>query len=138
PCGGYMLSMRPFRCAVSLFLLPALVHCGSDGGSPAGSVEPGDYKGLVTTGSGTSVLDVTFSGTMATQSLHALGTSASAQYAANGTSTPIGGGMSVTLTGTYDPATGTLTLSGTTSSGGYSLSGKASGSHLSGNYTSPS
>jgi hypothetical protein len=134
-----MLVIRPLRFALSLLVLPLFVQCSSgDGSSSSGSVQPGDYKGLVTTSGGTSVLEVMFSGTMATQSLGAQGASAGGQYAANGTSTPVGGGAAVTLTGSYDPATGKLSLSGTTSSGAYSFSGTASGSHLSGDYTSPS
>ncbi len=147
-----MLSIRPLPFMLSLVVLPAFVQCSSDSGSSSssGTIEPGEYKGLVTTSGASSVLDITLSGTSATMSLRPEGSGPAPQgsdagarssgsgLSASGTSTPVGGGSPVTLTGSYDPATGTLTLTATTPAGNYSLTGKASGSHLSGQYTSPS
>lgn len=45
----------------------------------------------------------------------------------------LGGGKTISLTGTYDPATKAITISG----GGYTLTGTLNGSTLSGTYTGP-
>jgi hypothetical protein len=45
----------------------------------------------------------------------------------------LGGGKTVSVTGTFDAATSTLTITG----GGYTLTGKLTGSTLSGTYTGP-
>ncbi len=130
----------PARFALALLLSAAapaaLWSCSSS--SSDSSSKPGvsgSYRGLLTGATESGVMDVTIGAASSTQSLHPLGTGAGA---VTGTLTLAGSAGPVQLTGSYDPSTGTLTLSATTPAGTYSLTGTSSATGFSGTYTSPS
>jgi hypothetical protein len=135
-----ILKSATLLLALSTSLVTAVATSSCSSSEPASDAPKagtsGAYRGLLTGPAETGVLDVTLpaSGTSATTS-HPL--AAPAPAAVTGTISLVGGGGSISLTGSYDPATGTLTLSGTTSRGTYSLTGTSTGSGFSGTYSGP-
>lgn len=134
------MSVRSSRFVLALVLAtcaPVTVwSCSSSSsGSSSKPGASGAYRGLLTGAMETGVLDVTIGAGSATQSLHAQGAGSGT---VSGSMTLVGGSGPVQLTGSYDPATGTLTLSATTPAGTYSLTGTSSATGFSGTYSSPS
>ena len=100
----------------------------ADAGEMPHATSPGRYRGLVSGGSFTGVLDISVgSDTTAKARPKATGSGAS------GTLTSASGGTPIALSGSWDPASGTLELSG----GGFTFSGTGDGLAISGTYTGP-
>jgi hypothetical protein len=137
-----MLRIRTWSLLATLLTTPTLAltltHCSSNDEktSAPDSVEAGKYQGLITGTTETGVLEVTIEKASSTQSVRTQATGGSGA-SVSGSISLVNGGKQITLTGSYDAVTGTLTLTGTTGSGKYSLTGKASGGSFAGTYTSP-
>lgn len=89
------------------------------------------FRGTLTGKTESGIIDVTMPAGAKTSSVHILADPIPAN-AVTGTIN-LGNGKLVSLAGTYDAATGTVTLEG----GGYTLTGKLTGGTLSGTYTGP-
>lgn len=118
--------------------LPAvIVACSSDDASSTQAPSTsGAYRGLLTGPSESGVLDIVIGPSTTTP--------ASLRPLAEGSGTTVSGtitwiidGKKVSLSGSYDPATGTLSLSGTAAGGTYSLTGKSSEGGFDGTYSGP-
>jgi hypothetical protein len=120
----------------SLLAAPSLVDCSSSDSNGHATPGTGEFRGLLTGPGETGVLDVTIGNAASPASLRGLGTGASGTTV-SGTIQMIGTGVTITLSGSFDAASGKLTLTGTTGSGAYSLTGTASGSGFSGTYSGP-
>lgn len=129
---------------VTLFLVlvvsASLSGCSStttgSSSDDAGSTTPPSgsavgFKGTLTGKSESGIIDLTLPPGTKTTSVHLQGDPAPGNVV-NGTIN-LGNGKTVTLTGTFDSVSGTVTLSG----GGYTLTGKLVGGTLSGTYTGP-
>jgi hypothetical protein len=123
----------PFDVALAAGLLAAgLAGCGGKSATPEPE-GPAQFAGTFAGSASGAGVSGSLSVTIAVSSAPAPGTMAlRAQVAATGTLTLSGGGT-VDLTGTYDDATGAVTLEG----GSWSVSGTRSGAALSGTVTSP-
>ena len=124
--------------SLALVVSAPLVACSSattetgDAGITGPVAENGiPFRGTLTGKAENGIIDLTMPAGAKASSIHTLGDPAPAN-AVNGTLN-LGNGKIVTLTGTYDSTTGTVTLSG----GGYTLTGKLVGGTLSGTYTGP-
>ena len=130
-----MLRIRSWSLVATLLTAPVLTYCSSSDKTTtqpdAGGV--GSYRGLLTGKSETGVLDVMVSSPTTASSM-ATGSSGGN---VSGTIALVSGGAKIVLSGSFDAATGTLTLTGKTPSGTYSLTGKSSGGAFAGTYTSP-
>lgn len=131
-------SLAVIATVLASFLPAVIVACSSDDpAAPAAPTPSGTYRGLLTGPKESGVLDIVIGpATTTPTSLRPLaegnGTTVS------GTITWIVDGKKVSLSGSYDPATGTLSLSGTSASGGtYSLTGTSSDSGFDGSYSGP-
>jgi len=133
-----MIRLRTWSLLATLLTAPILIHCSSSDKPSAKADGPvaGNYQGLLTGKAETGVLDVTISDSSMTSVRSQSTTGAAANV--SGSITLVSGGAKVVLTGSYDAATGALTLTGTTKSGTYSLTGKSSGGTFAGTYSSPS
>lgn len=136
-----MFVIRLARLMLVAFILSALAGCSSssDGsssssgtsgtsGTTAGGVA---FRGTLTAKGESGIVDATLPTGTKIASVNPL----TDPVAANSVVATItlGGGKTVSLTGTYDAATKTLTITG----GGYTLTGTLTGSTLSGTYTGP-
>ena len=133
--------MRVTRC-IAFFALTAMVACG-DSGDPIGP-DPGPtttFQGTVAgSGGQTGTLSVTIQGQASTaasvqalfESLFVATLHAQTTVQATGTLRLVGG-TSVALTGTYNPSTKVLSLSG----GGFTLNATVNGALMTGTYTGP-
>jgi hypothetical protein len=112
--------------------LAGVSACSSDSSQPpAAGIGSGEYKGELSGTNETGVLDVMLSGGNLTPSaLRPLDTQD--QASAVGTVT-LGGGVSLHVTGAFDPDTGALSLVG----GGYSFTGTAASDGINGSYSGP-
>lgn len=138
------MNARWLILGLALTLAPAsLVGCGDSddtsgspqgggGGTPNGGTQlaAGSYRGVFTGDSDMGSIEVVVPADSHAASLHLLHDGTTTPL--TGTITPAGG-EPVQLTGTYDPATGALSLSG----GGYTLTGTVSSGGFSGSYTGP-
>ena len=117
-----------------LGLMAAVAACSSDDSAPGpqpSGVVAGEYKGEFSGPKETGVIDVTLSGgSLKANALRLLDTQDEATVV--GTLT-LGGGVTVQLTGSFDPDTGAFTLTG----GGYSFTGSATSGGIAGSYTGP-
>jgi hypothetical protein len=128
-----MRSFVALALALPLSILP-FIACSSTEPTTESAPAPGAaYRGLLTGPNETGVLDVTLGGGAATQG--GVRIRANASSSVSGTIT-IGGGT-VSLSGSYDSATGQLTLTATNAKGTYTLSGTSSASGFTGKYSGP-
>lgn len=132
------LAYRVGRTLTGLAALTALAlgACKSDTTGP-GATPTGVYKGTIVGSAVSGVLTITFPAAAAAP------VASSVRFSAMGSeaSTPITGSLKlqgsstpITLVGTYDPATGALSLSG----GSYIFTGTYASGHFSGTFTGPS
>lgn len=137
-----MLVVRLARLILVAFTLFAVGACssstdtGSSGGSSgsSGTASTGvAFRGTLTGKGESGVIDATLPTGTKIASISPLDGPVAAGNAVVATIN-LGNGKTISLTGTYDAATKTLTLSGA----GFSLTGTLNGSTLSGSYTSPS
>lgn len=135
-----MMSTRFIRSIVTTTLVAALFACSSDGttssstssGGSSGTTETGTkFRGTLTGKGESGVIDMTLPAGVKTASLDVLADPAPANTVV--ATVNLGGGKTINLTGTYDAATKTITISGN----GYTLTGTLNGSTLSGTYTGP-
>jgi hypothetical protein len=138
----FMLFCRLARLVLVTFALVVLGGCSSssDGtgtsgtsgtsGTTAGGVA---FRGTLTGKGESGVVDATLPSGTKTASVNPLGGEAAGATNTVVATVNLGGGKTFSLTGTYDEATKTLTITG----GGYTLTGTLTGSTLSGTYTGP-
>lgn len=136
-----MMSTRFVRSVVTTTLIAALFACSSNessssstsSGGSSGTTEPGiKFRGTLTGKGESGVIDATLPAGVKIASLDVLADQPAAGNTVVAT-VNLGGGKTINLTGTYDPATKALTISGN----GYTLTGTLNGSTLSGTYTGP-
>jgi hypothetical protein len=111
--------------------MPTSRSNGSSGTSPTPAVGVA-FRGTLTAKGESGVVDATLPAGTKIASLHPLTDPAVANSVV--ATITLSGGKTFSLTGTYDAATKTLTITG----GGYTLTGTLTGSTLSGTYTGPS
>jgi len=114
----------------------SLFGCSGDdsNGAPSeqmGVTGEGSYKGLLSGGTESGVLQVSVGEGTSPRSLNPQA-EGDAPLVVSGTLT-IGAGAPIELTGTYDPSIGAFSVSG----GGYALSGAATSQGITGSYTGP-
>jgi hypothetical protein len=133
-----MLVIRLARLMLVAFLLSSLFGCsssseGSSGSSGTSGTTAGGvaFRGTLTAKGESGVVDATLPTGTSIASVNPLADPVAANSVV--ATITLGGGKTFSLTGTYDAATKTLTISG----GGYSLTGTLTGSTLSGTYTGP-
>jgi hypothetical protein len=134
-----MSVIRFARLMLVAFILSALAGCssssdGSSGSSGTSGTSPTAgvaFRGTLTAKGESGVVDATLPTGTKIASLHPLTDPAVANSVV--ATITLGGGKTFSLTGTYDAATKTLTITG----GGYTLTGTLTGSTLSGTYTGP-
>lgn len=149
------MKLRWLALAFGLTLASAsIVGCGSDdddkntGNNPPGAgggggnggenggghgdhkLDAGEYRGVFSGGGENGMIEVTVPEGSSAASHHLLADDGSVSL--TGTLTPTGG-QAIELTGSYDPETGALSLSG----GGYTLNGTITEGGFSGDYTGP-
>jgi hypothetical protein len=134
-----MSVIRLARFMLVAFILAALAGCSSSSDSSSGSsgTSPAPaggvaFRGTLTAKGESGVVDATLPAGTKIASLHPLADPAVANSVV--ATITLSGGKTFSLTGTYDAATKTLTITG----GGYTLTGTLTGSTLSGTYTGPS
>ena len=134
-----MLEYRLVRFILTAFILVVLGGCsssssdGSSGTSGTSGTAGGGvaFRGTLTAKGESGVLDATLPAGTKIASVNPLGDPVATNSVV--ATITLGGGKTVSLTGTYDEATKTLTITG----GGYTLTGTLTGSTLSGTYTGP-
>lgn len=126
--------MKKVLSVVSVVGLLTLVGCGGGSDGDNGSNDGVSTFETVIAGPGSESgkLSVTIDARVASAKLLATDSEGSGPVTATGTLTLVGG-STVSLAGTFDPPTGSLTLSG----GGYTFDGVVSAGELSGTYTAP-
>jgi len=131
-----MLSHPSSRRLLAGLALTLVFACGSDGGGSnnGGGNTSTSFVGILSSDDGSESGSLLVSVSTATPAPPAPTSVAFASVGASGTLTLVGGGT-ISLSGTYDDASGDLALSG----GGYSFAGSYDGSNrLEGTYTGPS
>ena len=126
--------------SATLFVVSLSIGIGACSSSPTNEPSAttgvsGAYRGLLTGTKETGILDVTLKTSTSSASMHPL--AAGSPSTVTGTITFLAGGQPVTLTGTYDASTGSLSLTGTTARGTYTLNGASSSAGFSGTYGGP-
>jgi hypothetical protein len=135
-----MSVIRLVRFMLVAFILSALAGCSSSSDGSSGSSGTSGtpaaagvaFRGTLTAKGESGVVDATLPTGTKIASLHPLADPAVANSVV--ATITLSGGKTFSLTGTYDAATKTLTITG----GGYTLTGTLTGSTLSGTYTGPS
>ena len=129
----HRLSILAFVACLPLFACSSTTTPSTeDSGATAPTPSAGaPFRGTLTGKSESGIIDLTLPPGTKTSSVRFLA-DPDAANAVNGTIN-LGNGKTVTLTGTYDSASGTVSLTG----GGYTLTGKLTGGTLSGTYTGP-
>ncbi len=131
-----MFAQPTTRRLLAGLALTLVFACGSDGGGSnnGGGGTSTSFVGILSSDDGSESGSLLVTVSTATPTPPAPTAVAFASVGASGTLTLVGGGQ-VSLSGTYDDATGDLTLTG----GGYSFTGAYDGSNrLEGTYTGPS
>jgi hypothetical protein len=146
PTIGVLMQIHRFASSVRFVVIMLLVALASlcagcssstDSGSSSGGtsgVTPSSgvaFRGTLTGKGESGVIDATLPAGTKTASVSPLAGEAATNTVV--ATINLGGGKTFSLTGTYDSATGTLTIAG----GGFSLTGKLTGSTLTGTYTGP-
>ena len=135
-----MLKLSCLRLVFLSLLLALGIGCSSssdDGGSSGSSGSSGTpaagvaFRGTLTGKGESGVVDATLPTGTSIASVRPLADPITGNQVV--ATVNLGGGKTFSLTGTYDSATKTLTISG----GGYTLTGTLAGSTLSGTYTGP-
>ncbi len=136
-----MFVIRLARLMLVAFILSAIAGCSSSSdGSSGGSGTSGSsgttaggvaFRGTLTAKGESGVVDATLPTGTKVASVSPLADPVAANSVV--ATITLGGGKTISLTGTYDAATKTLTITG----GGYTLTGTLTGSTLSGTYTGP-
>lgn len=125
---------RWYLIGTLLAATPVLLHCSSDDKKDAqpDTGAAGTYRGLLTGPTETGVLDVTIDSPSMSKTMSTAGGSD-----VSGSISMVSGAAKISLTGTYDAATGTLELEGKAAAGTYSLTGKSNAGSFAGSYEGP-